>query len=520
MKKLFTILFIFIFVSITIMQYRENLILRREPPSGEWAKEVLLSSGNITDYPQLIKYNDKYVVAHVDGDRIKILTSDNVGKKLSEKIFPARGELPRNVHIVANEEGFNLSWIISDGDMKNLHSLILDKEFNIKSTSTINNVEDLKQISNDLLVISFNNTIKVIDYKSGKSSEVSAPFNSLVCGTKLNDKYIVAFRSADGDFSYFLVNEGMASEIKHVGLLKEITRTYYDSAAVAIEENKGYIVAEYRYQGMYGGAKIMEFELDGSGYRVRETADKDRVIYIYNIVSYTEGNNSGVKFLAGGYRPFGKKESYEDILNLEVKNGIINNSTPVSRTRALSGFPSGYEDTLVFCDVVGIDYSNLYMTSSREDFKRANNTNRNNEVSLAFLDTSQGILYTFIYLVAYGILWIIPSFCIAAILSLFEYRLSKRSRKSIFIATYFIAFAFKAYFIYTIIFKRFRYFLPHYLTPAAGIGASLIISIICCAYAYKKYIINMERNAISLNFSPLFILDSWFTLFLFVPFIK
>jgi hypothetical protein len=519
-KKILISLFIIIFVGITIMQYRENLALRREPPSGQWAKEVQLSSGNITDYPQLIKDEDRYIVAHIDGDMIKILAADNIGKKLIEKSFPAEGEAPRNVHVVTNGEELNLTWIIYDKDMKNIHSLTLDNNFNIKSSSIINNVEDLKQVGNNLLIIGFKNTIKVIDFKSGKSSEVSAPLNSLICGSKLDDEYIVAFLNENNNFNYFLVENGSASEIKKVGLLKATTRSNYYNSAVAIEGDKGYIVAEYRYQGMYGGSKVMEFALDGSNYNTKETSNTEKVVSIFNIMSYTARNNDGVKFLAGGYRALGKKEVYEDILELELKDGVVANSTPVSRTRALSGFPSGYGDTIVFCDVVGVDYSNLYMTSSREDFKTANNINRNNEYVLAFVDTAQGILFTFVYLIAYGVLWIIPSFCIASILSLVEYRYNDRSRKMIFLMTYFIAFLFKLYFIYSIMFKRFRYFLPQYLTPEIGLGASLALSIVCCIYAYKKYTANMENNAVPINFSPMFILDSWFTLFLFIPFMK
>ena len=502
------------------MQYRENLALRREPPSSKWAKEVLLSTGNIIDYPQLIMDNDRYIVAHIDGEMIKILAADNLGKKLIEKSFPAGGDMPINVHVVTNGEELNLTWITSDKDMKNIHSLKLDHDFNLKGTNIINNVEDLKQVGDNLLIIGFKNTIKLIDYRSGNSSEVSAPLNSLICGAKLDDEYIVAFLNEDYNFNYFLVENGSASEIKNVGVLKTTSRSNYYNAAVAIEGDKGYVVAEYRYQAMYGGSKVMEFALDGSNYNTRETSNTEKVVSIFNIMSYTERSNDGVKFLAGGYRPLGKKEMYEDILELEIKDGVIANSTPVSRTRALSGFPSGYGDTIVFCDVVGTDYSNLYMTSSREDFKIANNINRDNEYVLAFLDTVQGILFTFVYLVAYGVLWIIPSFCIASILSLVEYKYSNRFRKVIFVTAYFIAFLFKIYFIYSIMYRKFGYFLPEYLTPAIGIGASLALSIVCCIYAFKKYTANMENNAIPISFSPMLILDSWFTLFLFIPFMK
>lgn len=519
MRRLIISIFILVFAGITAIQFRENLSLRREPPSSKWAKEVLISSGNITDYPQLIKDSDKYIVAHTDGNKIKIMAVDNLGKKLKEKSFEAEGDMPINVHVVTNGKSLKVSWI-SSNKVKIMHSLLLDSDFNIIGKESENDIIDLKQVGSNLLVLAFNDRIKLEDYKSGKSSEVIAPQNSMLCGTKSGNKYIVAFLNNDNNFCYFAVKDGIASEPREVGIIRGNSRVNYYNSAVTIKGDKGYIFAEYRYQSMYGVSKIMEFALDGSSYKTRETSDSEKALSLFNIVSYTEGNDSGTNFMAGGYIPLGKKESYEDILDLEIKDGIVARSIPASRTRALSGYPSGFGDTVIFADVVGIDYSNLYMTSYREDFKNANNINRDNEIVLALLDTIQSILYVFVYLVAYGVLWIIPAFCTTSLISLIEYKFTNKNRKLIFIAAYFISVLFKSYFVYNTMFKRFKFFLPQYMTPTVGITAELAISIVCCIYGYRKYIVNMEKNVIPISFSPAFLLDSWLTLFLFVPFMK
>jgi hypothetical protein len=522
MKKVLISIFIIIFVSITFLQYSENLKLRREPPSSKWAKEVLLASGDIIDYPQIIQYNDEYIVGYTDGNTITILAVDKLGKKLREKSFPSEGNMSMNVHIVTNGEDMNLSWLINGKDFKSINSLILDKDFNIKSKSKIDDIQDIKQAGNNLLIIGFKNKIKLVDFKSGVSSELDAPSNSMICATKSGDKYIVAFLNIDNNFCYSLVENGVATEPKEVGLMRGSTRVSYYSSAISIDENKGYIFAEYRYQASFGGSKIMEFALDGSSYKVRETADKDRIISVFNIVSFTsaDANKKGAKFMAGGYRQLGKKEAYDDVLELEVSDAIVSSTVPMSRTRALSGFPSGYEDTVVFCDVVDYDYSNLYMTSYRDEFKAANNNNRINEYVLALLDTTQGILFTFVYLVVMGALWIIPSFCSISLISLLEYKFEDKKRKLVFFAAYLISVLFKIFIIYSIVFKKLRYFLPDYLTIPVGIASAIAISVVCCIYCYRKYIVNMQKNTIVSSISTVFILDSWFTLFLFVPFIK
>lgn len=504
------------------MQYSENLKLRREPPSNKWSKEVLLASGNIVDYPQLIKYNEKYVVAYTDGETIYIMAVDNLGKKIIEKSFKVEGDIARSIHVVTDGEKLNVSWITSDKEMKSIYSLILNKKFDVIDRSKIKDVEDLKQVGNDLLVIGFKNTIRLVDYRSGKSFEFEAPLNSMICGTKTGDNYVVAYLNNENNFCYFLVKNGVVTKPKEIGMLGGTTRVSYYNAAIAVEDNKGYILAEYKFQSDFGGSKMLVFDLDGGKHYVRETANKDRVISIFNATSFTDNdpNEKGIKFLAGGYRALGKKQLYKDVLELEARDSVIANSTPISRTRALSGFPSVYGDTAVFCDVIGIDHSNLYMSSYRDDFKKANNTNRSFEYSLAFVDTVQGILFTFVYLVVFGALWIIPSFCTVSILSLIEHRFDDTKRKILFICAYSIALVFKIHFIYTIVFKKFRYYLPSYLTPAIGLGAILIISILCCIYCYKKYSSDLHKNTIAVSFSTMFIIDSWYTLFLFVPFIK
>jgi hypothetical protein len=175
---------------------------------------------------------------------------------------------------------------------------------------------------------------------------------------------------------------------------------------------------------------------------------------------------------------------------------------------------------VVFCDSVKEGKTKLYMTSTREDFKKANNGPRSNEYIQAAVDLFQSFIFSFVYMLSYGAVWIIPSLCIVSLITLINYKLRNNQRKFTFIFAYFLSFLVKAFFIYFIIYSRFKAFLPSYMTLEAGIGAILLISVVCCLYAFKGYTSDMEKSAMPVSFSPAFLIDSWITLFLFVPFLR
>lgn len=518
MKKILAGVLIVILAAITIMQYIEALKIRQQPPSEKWAKEALIDTGDITDYPQIIKYKDNYVVAHNDGSKIKILMCDNLGKKIKEKAFDGEGQNVSSAHLVTNGDQIDLVWLSYAKPTRNAHIIRLDKDFNVIDKNIINDVGDLKQAGNDLLIIGYKDKIELRDYTSGKVTMVDAPDNDLITGTKIKDKYYISFQDQYGDFQYLTVDYGVPSSLKPAGALKGTVKVGYYNTAMGVQGDKGFIIAEYRYEAQYGYAKLMEFSLIDGTYKIREIADKKKLLQFYNIVSYTYSDDS--KFMAGGTRSFGKKFSMPDILEITAENGIVASQLAISRTPEVSLYPTGYGDTVVFCDSVKEGKAKLYMTSTREDFKKANNGPRSNEYTQAFVDLFQSFIFSFVYMLSYGAAWIIPSLCIVSLITLLNYKLRNKQRKFTFILAYFLSFLVKTFFIYSIIYSRFKPFLPSYMTLEAGIGAILLISVVCCLYAFKGYTSDMEKSAMPVSFSPAFLIDSWITLFLFVPFLR
>ena len=145
---------------------------------------------------------------------------------------------------------------------------------------------------------------------------------------------------------------------------------------------------------------------------------------------------------------------------------------------------------------------------------------RGSEAILALSDTFESFVFSMVYILVYGSLWILPSICLASLASMFEYKLSDKKRKLLLLFVYFLIVLIKCYFIYSISFEKYASLLPESFTLTLGLAICIIISIPCSIYAYKKYAEDLQHKVIALSISLPLVIDSLLTLYVFVPFIK
>ena len=518
-KRVFIIILSFMFIAISIFQYSLNYKKRIKPPSSTWSKEVLISSGNITTAPSILKFNGNFLVAHNDNSTIKLLCLDTLGRKNKEKTFSAKTTLPTSIEIFTDDKFIYLSWFKSDDKSKSLNTLKLDKNLNLIEEYEDNHIKERIKLDDHVMAVSYENIIKIIDLKSKKNTIIKTEFApSYIAGTKLNDQYIISYMEGTQGVKYFYVKDGLASNIKLAGKVVEWSRVHYTSSALSTDGKNAYMLLEYKYLSEFNGQKLLTFSLDKEEYLVIDYTEKVNGGPFSNAISFK--SNNAAKFLISGGRVYEKKEFYSDILEITVNDKEVSNIIPLSRSRHASMYPAVYDDTVIFCDFIDKDNLNVYMTSSREDFKKANNFNRKSEAILALSDTFESWMFSVVYIIVYGSLWILPSICIASIASMFEYKLSDKKRKLLFLFVYSLIILIKCYFVYNISFEKYAFFLPEFITVPIGFALTIMVSIPCCIYAYKKYAENLQHNVIALSLSLPLIIDSLLTLYIFVPFIK
>jgi hypothetical protein len=515
-KKVFTILLTIFFVAIAAFHFTLNFMKRNEPPSTEWSKEVLISTGNVQSNPSLIKYKDNYLVAHSDGDKIKVLSVDKLGKKLEEKTFNANGAEPLSTNILTDGKEIYVYWTISEGGEKTVYNVRLDDELNILQESRIHGADEIISIGESIIALNYKDKIGVTDLSTGKSYSLLVEGAEALSGARNRAGYIVSFKQKSGEFKYFTIISGEVSKIKAAGKLEDVSSIAYVSSTLISDDSFAYLMMEYRNKGEFGGTRVIKFSLKEEGkFEVNDFKVNKSKEEISNISPYYSAG--AAKFLARKEVPYDKKHYYEDIVEYNITDS--GEFISLSRSKELSMYAVGVEDTAIFCDVVGKDMFNIYMTSKNEEFKKVHNNLRFSDVKLALMDTVTGLLYSFVYILPYGALWVIPTIGVISVYSILEFKLSLKKKKIGFALIYLTYFIFKSIGIGSVTFKRFGRLLPEFMNFQLSLAISLAISLLCGIYAYGKYSKGHENNIGAISISVPMVYDSILTLMVVVPFI-
>jgi hypothetical protein len=515
-KKNFTILLTIFFVAIAAFHFALNFSRRNEPPSTEWSKEVLISTGNVQSNPSLIKYKDNYIVAHSDGDKIKVLLVDKLGKQLEEKTFNANGTEPLSTDILTDGKEIYVYWNISENGKKTIYNIRLDDKFNILEEATIHGADEIITIEENIIALNYKDKIGVTDLSTGKSYSIPVEGAEALSGAKNRAGYIISFKQKGGEIKYFTIVKSEVSKVKVAGKLEDVSSIAYVSSALTSDDNFAYLMMEYRNKGEFGGTRVIKFSLNEEGkfeiddFKVNKSKEEISNISPY----YAEG---AAKFLARKEMPYDKKHYYEDIIEYDMSNP--GKFILLSRSKELSMYAAGVDDTAIFCDVVGKDKFNIYMTSKNEEFKKVHNNLRFSDVKLALMDTVTGLLYSFVYILPYGALWVIPTIGVISVYSILEFKLSLKKKKIGFALIYLTYFIFKSIGIHSVTFKRFGRLLPEFMSFQLSLVVSLAISLLCGIYAYAKYTKGHESNIGAISISIPMVYDSILTLMVVVPFI-
>jgi len=82
--------------------------------------------------PCTAKYKDNYLVAFNEGDNMKVITIDAVGKVLNQNSFSLKGEVPHEMHIFVNEDKVYLTYLLTGKEAEDLKVITLDESLKVK----------------------------------------------------------------------------------------------------------------------------------------------------------------------------------------------------------------------------------------------------------------------------------------------------------------------------------------------------------------------------------------------------
>lgn len=520
-QRIFIIIFVFMAMSILTMHYSFSYNLRVQPPSEEWSKEVLVSSGVQNEatkpYPRIIKIDGNCIIAHQNDASVKVVNVDNLGKKIGEKSFEQDDDKIKYINLLSDDEYLYLSLIKFKDSGRVMNFYKLDKNLNIVEEWKVENVDSSAQIEGNILITAYNDKLEVYDVKSKTKIYKAVENAKLVSGTKVNDLYMVSYQESNKYFKYFYVNpDGTVSETKSAGIMAPDEKGFFERVNLACDDEYGYILVDVKSAGdRFGTIRYLQFSFDGKVQDVKELR-QDPFRELYSPIAVSSGDSA--RFIAGSSRQFGKKEEQFDIIEFYFEDGIMKDYTIASRTKEASVYPAIFDDSMIFMDNAENGY-NIYLASMNEEFKSANNYPRDHESKMAFSDVISGFMNSITYIVIYGIVWIIVGLVCISAMSYFAYNMQDKTKIKVFSLIYLITTIVKLYSVYDFFYVKFGYMLPDAFTlPLIGLGASFIISIPCMMYGISRYKRNLESIPFA-SFSYALLIDTVLTQMVFIPFI-
>ncbi|WP_291581364.1 hypothetical protein [Clostridium sp. UBA6640] len=540
-RKSFYIMSILMFVSIFYLHYHLNYREAIKAPSEVWAKEVLISKGDIKQYPALTGYNDNYIVVHQNGDDIKAIVVDKLGNILKESTFKADGKEPRDLGVVTDNKNIYITYMLTDMYYNTVKILKLNDNLELIETKQIDNMRSKLDLSENILCIFYDDHIEFIDFLKSSSFKINLN-NKAEMPTSIpyKDKYLITYISDRSAYKYFFIDKnGQTTEPKVAFDVQGGSNSSFISNTITYKENDIYAIVEYVYKGKEYTVKSFKFSLDKndlyiSDFRLMENFGDnidERKKFNVDVTSLANYPNQEGMILGSCGRKVFKMKEQPDIVEISIEDNensiggrfrdkygaVIKN--PVSNSRNNSIYPVSYKSAIVFCEPIGNDKSNVYITSKDKEFKEVNNKSRPSEAIDSLLATSESMLFGMAYLVIYGSLWIIPSLALISLISIIEFKFNKTIRKALFIFAYSLAYLLKLYFINKLFYINQAMLMPSFFSLNVGVACTLLISLVCLSYGYKDYSKDLDYNVIVLSFSKPILIDSLLTLILFVGFI-
>ena len=513
-KKIYILSYIVMFFLIIGFQYKVDYGIRTQTPSDKWSKEVAISKGDVTCFIKILKDDKDNIVAFNDGDKLHLVVTDSLGKKIKEKTFETKDILVKDVSLLKGQGFLYLSWNSYDNGANSLKTIKLDKELNELEKTKIENITEAYQIGEETLILGYKDKIQILDVAKNSKQDLNIKGATLFSGVQTEKGFMFTYSNGEEGFSYITVENGVASAPKLAGVLKKSAAMTLLHTATSSDSENGYLLIEYSIQGDFVGTRVLTFNLDGNSTNSSELYINDNK-HVYNVVgTYSK---EGASFFATMDRIFGVKDWQQSIVDFMIKDGKVVSYSYASRLSGLTTYPGIGGDTIAYCSYNKPKEYGVYLASQNEEFKQANNVHLEVERKQATLNTLQGFMYSLVYII-YPIKWIIPVALLISIMTFFSYSFSDKKKKLYFLLISIVSLGLKVSVILSNSYGHNSYLLPQILSHKwVAVLISVIISLICYSFGYDRYKEDLEAMPIG-SFLIALALDTMFTMMIFVPF--
>ncbi|WP_461614078.1 hypothetical protein [Clostridium sp. Marseille-QA1073] len=206
-RKNFYTVVILIFICTFAFHYYLNYREAIKPPSEAWAKEVLISKGDINQCPALTGYNDNYIIAHQDGDNIKVVSVDKLGKILKEISFKPDEKEPKELGVFTDNKNIYITYMLTDKHYNTVKILKLNDNLELIEEEQIDKMRTKLNVSENILCIFYDNYIEFIDFGKNRSSKINLNDKVYIpTSIPYKDKYLIGYITDKKQYKYFFMD--------------------------------------------------------------------------------------------------------------------------------------------------------------------------------------------------------------------------------------------------------------------------------------------------------------------------
>lgn len=526
--KSFIIISIILIIGIIAYQYSVNLNINNQPPSNKWGKGKFLDQAYISATPAIIKEDKNYIIAYNDKNKLKILVIDYLGHKKKEKSLGIKANSINGIILVKDKENnFYIEYVGKHSNSNSSERIKLDKNFNIIKRENIGELRELKQINDNMILRTYEDSVEFIDIKTGNKKSVKVPSAGGISGIDYNGKYVICYTGQEvqevtqmctfyenGEFSH---SRDLFNMIVRFGQVTPETK-------FAIEDG-----IMYFFVPKTGGDIVYQIPIDNIPQNKDEFKYKFKELKFPGIglkkINSANCINGKAKILVEGIRIFGINKEQDDVMEYRLSNGKYEQEGILSKSKQLSTFANICEEIGIYCDFQaksdeGFECPyNLYMTSTNEQYKKENNELKKFEKSMSLQETVTGVTYSIISILLIGAAWIFPGLTLMGIFTLLLSRFSDKQRKGIYIGVLVVTTFIKVLSMYVSVYKNSFMFLPKELvSPMVGVFILVCISLFCYVYSYLFYREFTEDLPVA-KYLPFLVMDTFISVLIFSPYI-
>jgi len=205
------ICFIISMVSIQYINYRKNIEVTSAIPSEKWSKDKSVSKGDVKKNPSIITFEDEIYVVHTTENGVKLVKTNMLGDVIDTKNYEF-GNFVADVTFTTDKENLYISWISINNEKRSFNIGFVDKELMIDDIKVIEGITESIKISDEELLVSSGENIKVVDSKLNVLFETEKGIFESVSVAKDKEKtYIVYYSESDSAFNTIILEDNKKS---------------------------------------------------------------------------------------------------------------------------------------------------------------------------------------------------------------------------------------------------------------------------------------------------------------------